>query len=112
MRSRKSWMSNLVLVNMADLGDDPEIYGDGLAAKRSQEDHDTSSGECHGTSGTSASTGDNVCKTAITAISLMQRGNKISDVAATFTLHATGRREQHVFEIFAMDSDDKCRHEK
>ena len=42
----------------------------------------------------------------------MQRGNKISDVAATFTLHATGRREQHVFEIFAMDSDDKCRHEK
>ena len=51
-------MSNHVLVNMADLGDDPEIYGDVLAAKRSQEDHDTSGGECDGTSGTSASTGD------------------------------------------------------
>ena len=28
-------------------------------------------------------------------------------MAATFTSHATGRRGQHVFEIFAVDADDK-----
>ena len=42
-----------VLVNMADFGDDLEIGGDVLAAKRSHEDDDTS---VDGTSGTSAST--------------------------------------------------------
>ena len=48
--------SNQVLVNMADFGDDLEIEGDVLAAKRSNEDDDTSGGESDGTSGTSAST--------------------------------------------------------
>ena len=37
--------SNHVLVNMADFGDDLEIEGDVLAAKRSHEDDDTSGGE-------------------------------------------------------------------
>ena len=45
--------SNHVLVNMADFGDDLEIEGDVLAAKRSHEDDDTSGGESDGSSGTS-----------------------------------------------------------
>ena len=48
--------SHHVSVNMADFGDDPEIEGDVLAAKRSHGDDDTSGGESDGTSGTSAST--------------------------------------------------------
>ena len=48
--------SNHVLVNMADFGDDLEIEGDVLAARRSHEDDDTSGGESGETSGTSAST--------------------------------------------------------
>ena len=48
--------SNHVLVNIAVFGDGLEIEGYVLAAKRSHEDDDTSSGERDGTSGTSAST--------------------------------------------------------
>ena len=48
--------SNHVLVNMADFGDDLEIEGDVLAAKRHREDDDTTGGESDGTSRTSAST--------------------------------------------------------
>ena len=48
-------------------------------------------------------------KAANKAISLLQPGNRASDVAATFTSHATGWRGQHVFEISAMDFDDKCK---
>ena len=54
---------------------------------------------------------DKLCKSANTAISLLQLG-KTSDVAATFTSHATGWSGQHVFEIFAKDAGDKCKHEK
>ena len=46
-------MSDHVLVNMAGFGDDLEIEGDVLAAKRSHEDDDTSGGESDRTSGTS-----------------------------------------------------------
>ena len=62
-------------------------------------------------SGISKAEWDKVCKAANKAISLLQRGSRTSDVAATFTSHATGRKGQHVFEIFAMDADDKCRNE-
>ena len=55
--------------------------------------------------------GTEVCKAANKAISLLQPGSSISDVAAAFTPHATGRRGQHVFEIFSMDADDKCKNE-
>ena len=48
--------SNLVLVNMADFGDDFEIEGDVLAAKRSHVDDYTFAGESDGPSGTLAST--------------------------------------------------------
>ena len=37
--------SNHVLVNMADVGDDLDIEGDVLRAKRCHEDNDTSGGE-------------------------------------------------------------------
>ena len=47
--------SNYVLVNMVDFGDDLEIEGDVLVAKRSHQDNDTSSCESDGTSGASAS---------------------------------------------------------
>ena len=50
-----------------------------------------------------------MCKAANKAISLMQLGSRISDVAATFTSHATGRKGQHVFEIFPIGADDKCK---
>ena len=33
-----------------------------------------------------------------------------SAVAATFTSHATSKRGQHVFGIFALDVDDSCKH--
>ena len=46
--------SNHVLVNMADFGDDLEIEGDVLAAKRTHDDDDTSGGESDRTSGKSA----------------------------------------------------------
>ena len=45
---------------------------------------------------------DKVCKVAHEAISLLQPGSKTSDVAATFTSQATGKRGQHVVDIFAM----------
>ena len=48
--------SNHVLVNMPDFGNDLEIEGDVLAAKRCHEDDDTSGGESDGTSVTLAST--------------------------------------------------------
>ena len=48
--------SDHVLVNMADFGGDLVIEGDVLAAKRSDEDDDTTGGESDGTFGTSAST--------------------------------------------------------
>ena len=150
-------------------GDDLEIEGDVLAAKRSQEDEDTSGGESDGTSGTLASTEsdadvvpekrrrrgafhkartqrnnnpsasiqvgpalqaelkklqqlasrgsrapkvewDKVCKVAHEAISLLQPGSKTSDVAATFSSQATGKRGQHVVDIFATYENDKCKH--
>ena len=52
--------SNHVLVNMADFGNDHEIEGDVLAAKRSHDDDDTSGGQSDGTSGTSASSESDV----------------------------------------------------
>ena len=39
-------------------------------------------------------------------VSLLQPGSRTPDVAATITSPATGRRRQHVVEIFAMDVDD------
>ena len=50
---------------------------------------------------------DNVCEAAYKAISLLQLGGGTS---AKFTSHATGRRRQLVFEIFAIDADDNCKH--
>ena len=49
--------SNRLLVNVAEFGDGPEVEGDVLAAKRSDEDEDTSGGGTDGKSGASASTG-------------------------------------------------------
>ena len=59
-------------------------------------------------SGVSEAEWDKVCEAANKAISLLQPGNRTSDVAATCTSHATCSTGQHVFEIFAMDADDKC----
>ena len=53
--------------------------------------------------------GTKCAEVARKAISLLQPGSKTSDVAATFTARATGRRGQHVFEIFAVDADEKCK---
>ena len=49
-----------------------------------------------------------VCKAADKAISLLPPGGRTSDMAATFTSHRIG---QHVFEIYAMEADDKCKSE-
>ena len=59
-------------------------------------------------SGVSKSEWDTVCKTANKAMSLLQPGSRTFDEAARFTSLATGRRRQHVFEIFAVDTDDNC----
>ena len=44
------------------------------------------------------------------AISHLQLGSKTSDVAATFTSQATGKRGQHVVDIFATYENDNCKH--
>ena len=58
-------------------------------------------------SGVSNAEWDKVCTAANKAISLVQRDNRTSGVTAMFTSHATGRRGQHVFEIFAVSAGDK-----
>ena len=63
-------------------------------------------------SGVSGAEWDIACKAANKALSLLQPGSRTSIVAATFTSHATGKNGQHVFEIFEMDADDNCKHEK
>ena len=60
-------------------------------------------------SGVSKTEWDKVCDAANKAISLLQLGSKTSDVAATLTSHATGKRGQHVVEIIAMDLDGNCK---
>ena len=60
-------------------------------------------------SGVSKAEWDTVCKVANKAVSLLLHGSRTSDVAATFTSHATGWRGQHVVDIFAMDADDNCK---
>ena len=60
-------------------------------------------------SGVSKAERDKVCKAANDTISLLQPGSKASDVASTFTSHATGWRRQHVFETSAMDADDNSK---
>ena len=61
--------------------------------------------------GVSEAEWDKVCKAANKAISLMQPRSRTSDVAASFSSHATVRRGQHVFEIFVMDAEDNCKNE-
>ena len=60
-------------------------------------------------SGVSKTEWDKVCDAANKAISLLQLDSKTSDVAATLTSHATGKRGQHVVEIIAMDLDGNCK---
>ena len=44
------------------------------------------------------------------AISLLQPGTRTSDVAATCSSHANGKRGEHVVDSYAMGVDEKCTH--
>ena len=63
-------------------------------------------------SGVSKSEGDKVYRAENKATSLLQPGSSTSDVAATFTSHATGRTGEKGYAIFAKDADENCKNEK